>query len=47
MKSLIILSLLFIGKISLGQQGETVYKNPNDSSQNFYTIRLPKDTIKG
>ena len=47
MKFLIILSLLFIGKMSLGQQSKAVYKNPKDSSQNFYVIRLPKDTIKG
>ncbi len=33
--------------MSLGQQSKTVYKNPKDSSQNFYIIRLPKDTIKG
>lgn len=33
--------------MALGQQSKTVYKNPKDSSQNFYVIRLPKDTIKG
>jgi hypothetical protein len=47
MKYLVILSLLFIGKMSLGQQYKVVYKNPADSSQNFYIITLPKDTIKG
>jgi hypothetical protein len=47
MKSLIILLLLFIGKVSFGQQSKTVYKNPKDSTQNFYVIRLPKGAIKG
>jgi|SRR6185437_1077482 len=47
MKSLIILSLLFFGKMALGQQSKTVYKNPADSSQNFYVISLPKGSIKG
>ena len=31
----------------MGQQSKVIYKNPNDSSQNFYVITLPKDTIKG
>lgn len=47
MKPLIILSLLFIGKIAFGQEAKTIYKNPKDSSQNFYVIRLPKGAIKG
>ena len=47
MKFIIILSLFFIGNKLLGQQSKVIYKNPNDSSQNFYVITLPKDTIKG
>jgi hypothetical protein len=47
MKSLILLTLLLIGKISSGQQAKTVYRNPKDSSQNFYIITLPKDAVKG
>jgi hypothetical protein len=47
MRFLIILSLFLFAKMALGQQSKTVYKNPKDSSQNFYVIRLPKDTIKG
>lgn len=33
--------------MALGQQSKTVYKNPADSSQNFYVISLPKGSIKG
>src|SRR5215467_14472331 len=47
MKSLIVFSLLLIGKTSLGQSSTTVYKNPSDSSHNFYVIRLPKSSIRG
>jgi hypothetical protein len=47
MKSLIFIAFLLIGETSSGQQGKIVYRNPKDSSQNFYIITLPKDTIKG
>jgi hypothetical protein len=45
MRYTLLLSLLFLSKLSLGQQ--YVYKNPKDSSENFYIVRLPKENIKG
>jgi len=47
MKSQLLFSLLLIVKLSLGQQHKVVYENEKDSSQNYYIIDLPKDTIKG
>lgn len=44
-KTFIILLFIFLGKTVICQQ--YVYNNPKDSSQNFYILRLPKESIKG
>lgn len=43
----ILISVFFCSNILLGQSLHIVFKNPKDSSQNFYVVRTPKDTIKG
>ncbi len=47
MRNLLILVLFFSSKALIGQGYNIVFKNPKDSSQNFYVVRTPKDTIKG
>ncbi len=47
MKSILTLFFLFLVEIAIGQQFKVVFKNPKDSSQNFYVVRPPKDIIKG
>jgi hypothetical protein len=44
-KTFILLLFIFLGKTVICQQ--YVYNNPKDSSQNFYILRLPKESIKG
>lgn len=47
MRYLTILILFFSSKSVIAQQVHIVFKNPKDSSQNFYVVRTPKYPIKG
>ncbi|MES2425751.1 MAG: hypothetical protein V4560_02220 [Bacteroidota bacterium] len=46
-KYLAIAFLLAIGQVALAQRPLYVYKNPTDSTDNFYTKRIPTVPIKG
>ncbi len=41
------LSLIFVCKLTAGQQVETIYLNPGDSSSNLYIVVKPSQPLKG
>jgi hypothetical protein len=47
MKPIVFLFLCLLAQAAAGQAVETIYRNPKDSSGNFYVIRPPKAGIKG
>ncbi|AUD04106.1 hypothetical protein [Spirosoma pollinicola] len=42
-----LISLLILAKIGYGQRYTIIYKDAKDSTQNFYVVRPPKDSIRG
>ena len=46
-KWIALLSLMMLAKIGYGQRYTIIYKDAKDSTQNFYVVRPPKDSIRG